>query len=71
LDVFSGVRKRDGALLSRKREEINAQLDQFPAQVFIKTEVVVDRQIVPVFRAVVHKVDTESRSLPGNYRLKA
>ena len=57
-------------MLGGKRKEISAKLDQPPAQLFVKTEIMMACQIVPISRAMVHEIDTESRTLPGDYCLK-
>ncbi len=65
VDVLLAVRERNGALLRRQREKVNASLDEIPPHSLVQTEVVVRSQIVPIFWAVIHKVDAERRTLPG------
>src|SRR5438876_11573883 len=55
----------NGTLLGGNWEEVNAKLDQLPAHLFVKTEIVMARQVVPIFWAMVHEIDTESRTLPA------
>src|SRR5438094_8976511 len=71
IDVFCCKGEGNGTLLGGNWEEVNAKLDQLPAHLFVKTEIVMARQIVPIFWAMVHEIDTESRTLPGNYCLNA
>ena len=59
-NVFLRVGKGNGTLLGGNREEVNTAFDELPAQLLVKTEIVVARQVVPVFRAMVHEIDTES-----------
>ena len=54
------------ALLGRQRKYINTAVDKYSAEFCIVIEIVVHRQIVPVFGKMIHEIHAKGRTLPCN-----
>jgi hypothetical protein len=66
-EIIRNMSERNRALLGRQRKKANTPLDEFQAELLIQGEFVIGGQIMPVLRAMAHKVEAKSRTLPSHY----
>src|SRR5207249_1201398 len=65
------VRGADRALLARKREMVDAPLDERAAVAAVEVEIVARRQLVPVRGDTLAEIDAEGRADPAHRRGQA
>src|SRR4051812_3569970 len=65
--VYIRLRMRRGyrALLGGQREDVNAAVDQLHPERFVQSKIVVLRDVVPVYRRMIHEVEAESGTDAG------